>query len=441
MMRINNAWRGLICAVVLISLFSACSSSNEETTTLVPNLQELNFGVNESTQFIELGDDAAYQTTGEIPEWITLSVEKTEEINRLNLQVTANQTLATRTASFQVITALETHQIKIVQAKASQQGIYILSEGTWKTNQSDIAYYDQTHDQFYPNYYSKVNGHSLGDVGNDLMIYGSKMYCLVSEQHPGTNDGFIEVIDPKTCKSIQQIPFVVDKTTGKQDIPRRLVFENGKGYITGFSGYVARLDTVSMQLDAVCQLVGDNLKSEGIAIYHDKLYVANSGYGSGNTVSVLDKQSLKELKKIETATNPVNLLTVGDDIYLQTSMTGSPANLFLLNPQTDEIVHTFDIVASKLTVMGDFIYTGTMNWKTYEDEVYKIDRKTKVATPIELDPEEIMSVYSFNVNPATGELYVGSMGDDVVIVNRDGKITKKLNVLVSFISTVLPVAW
>lgn len=442
MMRIDNAWRTLVWSVALIVLFTACSS-NDESKVFVPTPKsvEINFGVAESVNYLELGDDPTYSVKGEVPEWLTITLEEFEGANRLKLVAAANGDDEDRVANFEIVTSKQVYQVSILQTSVSQRGLYILSEGNWKAKQSDIAYYDVTNDKLHTGYFSEVNGRNLGDVGNDIIIYGSKMYCLVSEQNPGTNDGLVEVIDPKTCKSIKQIPFVVDKEKGIQDIPRRFVFEDGKGYITGFGGFVARLDTVSLEIDAVAPLEGDNLKSEGITVYKNNLYIANSGYGEGTTVSVVDKRAMKELHKIEVPTNPVNILAVGDDIYLQTSMTSMPANLHILNPITEKVVHTFDVGASKLALNGDYLYTGTMNWSTFEDEIYQINAKTKEVTPFSIDPDDITSVYSFDVNSVTNELYIGSMGDDVVILNDKREVTKKLNVSIPFISRVVPVAW
>lgn len=441
-MQLNYAWRNLILGIVLLLSFSACSSDDDTDSNVITTKQTaMNFAVSKSSNFLDLGNSPTYEIEGNIPEWLTIVAEKAEESIRLRFEASENTSTDERKTSLKVSTPKTIHELTISQAKLSQRGIYILSEGTWKSKVSDISYYDITNDKLYNKKFSEVNGRVLGDVGNDLFIYGSKMYCLVSEQNPGTNDGVIEVIDPKTCKSIKQIPFVVDKTTKQQDIPRRFVFEGGKGYITGFSGFVARLDTLSLEIDAVARLDGSKLKPEGITIYQNKLYVANSGYGEGNTVSVLDKNMMKELYKIDSPTNPVNILTAGDQIYLQTALTSDPSNLYILDPKTDKVGNPFNILASKLTIMGDYLYTGDLNSSTLEDQVSQINIKNKKVTTIEFDMSDILTVYSFDSNPAYNEVYIGNMGVDVVITNEKGLINRKLELKVPYINKVVPVVW
>lgn len=455
-MRKSNVWQSLFLGAALLLSFTACSDEEKNVPkVIIPEPVELTMGFDASVNTLNLGDESTYEIKGDVPEWLTVKLEEFSEdgSNILQLIAASNTGSEERTANFEVITASNKFVVTLTQSGITQRGLYILSEAGWNQKKSDIAYYDITNDELHEKFFSEVNGRTLGDVGNDLFIYGSKMYCLVSEQEPGSKDGVIEVIDPKTCKSIKQIPFVVNEETGEQDIPRRFIFEDGKGYITGFSGVVARLDTLSLAIDAVAQLApiegeeeSDGLKTEGITAYDKKLYVANSGYGSGHTVSVVDMATMKELHKIEVPTNPVNMLTVGDEIYLQTSSVfvdpKAPANLHILNPETEEIVHTFDREASKLAVMGGNLYTGNFSWDTYADQSSIINLATKEVTPLEFSDRDMCMVYSFNANPLFNEYYIGSQGDDVIIVNgEDNTVAKKMKVKVPYISTVTPVMW
>lgn len=439
-MQLNNAWRILVLGIALALSFTACSSDDDNNRVTTKQM-EISFGVAESTNFIELGDSPNYQVDGNVPDWLTILHEKANQTNRLKLTAVENTGKEKRESHFTISTPSTVFELNISQAKLTQRGIYILSEGTWKTKKSDIAYYDITNDKLYPSYFSSKNGRVLGDVGNDIVIYGSKMYCLVSEQNIGTNDGIIEIIDPRTCKSIKQIPFVVDKASKQQDIPRRFVFEGGKGYITGFSGYIARLDTLTLELDAVTKLEGENLKTEGITIYHNKLYAANSGYGEGKTVSVIDKESLKELYKIESPINPVNILTVKDKIYLQTAYTGEPSNLYILDPKTEKVGDPFNVSATKLAVLDGHLYTGDMNWSEFEDQISRINLETREITPITFNSKDMYTVYSFDSNPTYKEIYIGNMGRDVVITDAQGKVIKKFKVEVPYINKIIPIVW
>ncbi|MDQ9745693.1 hypothetical protein RFY98_03860, partial [Acinetobacter baumannii] len=88
----------------------------------------------------------------------------------------------------------------------------------------------------------------LGDVGNDLQIYGNKLYAVINCSH------FVEVMDVETAKHIAQI-----------SIPncRYLAFDKGYAYVSSYAGpvqidpnarlgYVAKVDTASLEVIDTC---------------------------------------------------------------------------------------------------------------------------------------------------------------------------------------------
>src|SRR5690348_15038355 len=84
-------------------------------------------------------------------------------------------------------------------AVSATNGIYILNQGLFNDNNSTLSYYDYTSKQVNSDVFTSVNARGLGDTGNDIEIYGSKMYIVVNVSST------IEIVDPKTAKSIKQI--------------------------------------------------------------------------------------------------------------------------------------------------------------------------------------------------------------------------------------------
>src|SRR5579872_6935267 len=83
-----------------------------------------------------------------------------------------------------------------------QAGIYILNQGTGygsslKYN-STLTYYNYAPKTLIPDQYSAANGTPIGGLGNDVEIYGSKMYIVA------TISSVIDIVDPKTSKLIKQ---------------------------------------------------------------------------------------------------------------------------------------------------------------------------------------------------------------------------------------------
>lgn len=129
-----------------------------------------------------------------------------------------------------------------------------------------------------------------------MIVYGDKMYIAVY------GESTIEVTDLK-AKSIKQV-----KTEGQ---PRYMVSEGGKVYISYYNGYVARLDTASLEVEAKVK-VGRN--PEQLAVSSNKLFVSNSGgmdysteVGYDKTVSVVDLSTFTEIKKLDVVLNPTRI--------------------------------------------------------------------------------------------------------------------------------------
>ena len=113
--------------------------------------------------------------------------------------------------------------------------LYFLNSGNMGNNNSSLYMYDIEKDEVVPDYFLAQNGRGLGDTAQDMIVYGDKMYIAVY------GESTIEVTDLK-AKSIKQV-----KTEGQ---PRYMISEGGKVYISYYNGYVARLDTASLEVEA-----------------------------------------------------------------------------------------------------------------------------------------------------------------------------------------------
>lgn len=181
---------------------------------------------------------------------------------------------------------------------------YVLNSGEWKSSNSSLTRYDEATGEVRQCFFEQQNRRGLGNLANDIIVYGSKMYIAVA------GESTIEVTDAD-AKSIKQI------ACGAQ--PRYLVASGGNVYVSYHDGHVARLDTATLKVDATIE-VGRN--PEQLAIVGDKLYVANSGgmdyatIGYDKTISVVDLSSFKEIKKIDVQINPASVLAVDNGIYV-----------------------------------------------------------------------------------------------------------------------------
>jgi len=323
-------------------------------------------------------------------------------------------------------------------------GLYVLCEGYFNTNTSDIDYYDLLEDVLKPKYYSLQNGKTLGDTGNDMAIYGNKLYTVVSgsSSWDGTVviEGYIDVIDIGTGKSQKRI-----KITDADDnvsTPRCIAFHNNKAYITTYSKSVVRLDTASLTIDNIAEL--DGTFAEGICYYNNKLYVCNSGQGLGNTISVIDVNTFKQTDTITVPANPLMIkATTSGDIYFSTAdlswSTGDPSNLYMLDVAQKKATTKFNCRASKIAVGKDYIYAVDYDWNNSESNISKIDRRTKAVANISSKFSNYGNIYGVSVNPLNDDVYLTSQDQDVLVLDKNDNYVLSFKTGANNPSVVVPV--
>ena len=81
-------------------------------------------------------------------------------------------------------------------------GFYLLNEGNMGSNKATLDFFDYSTGVYSRNIYAEMNPDvpkEMGDVGNDLQIYGSRMYAVINCSNK------IEVMDAATARRIGQI--------------------------------------------------------------------------------------------------------------------------------------------------------------------------------------------------------------------------------------------
>lgn len=234
--------------------------------------------------------------------------------------------------------------------------LYILSEGLFNLNNSSLARYSFKKGKLTKNYFKDLNKRGLGDTANDMALYGGKLYIVVNVSST------IEVIDFQTGVSIKQIPMLAENGSSRQ--PRHITFHKDKAYVCSYDGTVARIDTTSLEIDALTK-AGRN--PENICIQNDKLYVSNSGgldYSAGlgvdNTVSVIDITSFTEIKKVTVGPNPGCIVPGPDEtVYVAThgnNIADGDFHFVKIDCRTDEVAHIYDEKVMNFAISGNIAY-------------------------------------------------------------------------------------
>jgi DNA-binding beta-propeller fold protein YncE len=350
--------------------------------------------------------------------WVVNIIVKKNYMKKINICIILMMALSIISCRKEIVVDVPQGEPVTDPEFTSISGFYLLNEGNMGSNKSTLDYFEYETGKYYRNIYADVNStvpKELGDAGNDIAIYGSKLYAVISCSNK------IEVMHAKTAKRIGQI-----------NIPncRNIVFYNGFGYVTSYAGpfqqnsdhqhigYIAKIDTASLQVVAQC-LVG--FQPDGLAVANGKIYVANSGGylmpNYENTVSVIDLASFKEIKKITVA---VNLHRVCADKlgYVWVSARGdyyqiSP-KLYCIDSKTEQLTDSLSIVASnfyldedKLYIVGTEWNNSTMNYDINYGVVDVVSKQIILKRIITDGTDASISMpYGISVNPLTKDIYV-----------------------------------
>lgn len=305
------------------------------------------------------------------------------------------------------------------------KGFFLLNQGNMGSNKASLDYFDYESGTYTKNIYAERNPDivkELGDVGNDLGVYGDKLYAVINCSH------LVEVMELSSAKHIAQV-----------SIPncRYITFDGGYAYVSSYAGpvevdpnarlgYVAKVDTATFSVVDTC-VVG--YQPEQMVINNGKLYVANSGGylvpDYDRTVSVIDLDTFTEEKKIDVAIN-LHGMTLDSYGNIWVSSRGdyydTPSKTYVIDSSTDELTDEFDLLAnSGMTLVGDslYIYSTEWNYTTASNTVsYAIvDTQTKRTVTrnfiVDGTEENITVPFGIAINPNTRDFYVTDAKDYV----------------------------
>lgn len=283
--------------------------------------------------------------------------------------------------------------------------LLILNEGGIGHNNSTLARYDLESGTLDKDYFRTVNNRGLGDTGNDMVKYGSKIYVVVNVSST------IEVMDGKTGKSLKQIPMKSENGSGKQ--PRQIAAHDGKVYVTSFDDTVVQIDTATYNIDATLTV---GLDPDGICAGNSKIYVANSGglnymNGYDNTISVIDAVTFKEEKKVEVGTNPG---TIGSDTQgdLYVSVLGNystvPASFKKLDAKSGNVITINEISSPGKFVISDnkaYIISGSYG-NPYSLKIFDCLNEKLITENFITDGTEIGIINNVSVDAFSGDVFL-----------------------------------
>ena len=307
--------------------------------------------------------------------------------------------------------------------------VLILNEGGFNQNNSTLSKYDLSTGTYNREYFKSVNGRGLGDVGNDMILYGSKLYIVMNVS------GTIEIVDPSTGTSLKQIEMKNDDINKE---PRFITSYEDKIYVTSTAdNTVTRIDTTTLNVE---ESVTVGMDPEEIVASNGKLYVANSGGFSGfnNTISIIDISSFEVIKEVEVGLNPVNLDTDRKgNVYISTlgNYYDVPGVFQKYNPITETVTTIEEITNSGKFLIHDnkaYIIQGSYG-NPYSVLVYDCEKEEVITNNFITDDTQIEIIYSISVDDKTGDIFI--MESDYIIpgsvycFDKNGKLKYSIDAI------------
>ncbi len=338
--------------------------------------------------------------------------------------------LASCRGDVEVVLSEELQLLPDDRSAETHVGFYLLNEGNMGSNKATLDFLDFKRGVYRRNIYAEINPtvpKEMGDVGNDIAIYGSRLYAVINCSNK------IEVMNARTTKRIGQV-----------EIPncRYIQFHGRYAYVTSYAGpvtidphyeqlgYVAKVDTATLEVVDRC-LVG--FQPDELEIVGGKIYIANSGgyMGAGDlkgyerTVSVIDIATFKEEKRIPVAWNLHRIKAdKRGDLWVSSrgDYKGYPSRLYFLDRELQQVTDTVPIAATNYWIDDDYLYAYGTEYSYVSAQEWSfsyaiVDTRTHevVTKDIITDDTEkkIEMPYGIMVHPVTKEIYITDAGNFV----------------------------
>ena len=290
-------------------------------------------------------------------------------------------------------------------------GMFLVGSGNKKAGiDGNLSYIDYTKGTVTSNAFQLANGKSVGKTANYIMTYGNKLYIVVDAE------ATIWVCDKQTLKVQKQISTTA--LLGEKDglSPRAAVGKDGLLYFAcygdsynGGNGIVAAIDTINF---AKQKTFAVGSYPNGVTLCSGYLFVTNSDYGNNVKPSLskidLTNGTVSEIKDAA-VTNPMEILTVGSDVYYldygtydaNWNQTGAGVRKVALDGKVTKVVD-----GTAMCTDGKKIYTVNAPYGGSGTNYLIYDTATGATTSWE--PADVFSPAVIAADPVTGNIFIVS---------------------------------
>jgi YVTN family beta-propeller protein len=302
------------------------------------------------------------------------------------------------------------------------KGVFVLDQGTYGHNNTALTYYDFSTSTQTTDYFRNVNGFSLGDTGSDFFIYGGKAYIVMNVS------GYVAVMNSVTAQFMDTISFNV---SGQNREPENIVAYGNKIFVSCNDGTVAVIDTASL---AISKNITVGANPAQMTISGNNLFVSNTGGFNINgifdsTVSIIDLSSLSETGKITVGSNPGSI-TADSSGNIYVACTGNYGSigpkLVKVSLSNGSVVKSVDTAAGTIRFFNNALYTTGGYLGAANVSILNPDDFSAIRPSFVTDGTSIVNPYGLDIDPATGDVYVGDAKDyktsgEVFCFDKTGK--------------------
>ena len=303
-------------------------------------------------------------------------------------------------------------------------GAYVICGGNMSGNiNGSLTYIDYATGTAAQNQFRAKNGRELGMTPNDALVYGDKMYIVV------TNENTVEVVDTKTLASIKQIK--MEELMGTKGVnPRHITAADGLIYVSTYggssytydsntwttttegNGYVAAIDTLTFSLK---ETYTAGSFPEGVAVSQGYLFVANSDYSAQTkaSISMINLSTGKDSPLTDSQiVNPTSVAVAGSTVYVldMGNYADIAAGVRRISITGNTVTTLFD--ATVASFVGSKIYACNCPWGTLPTEFYVYDIQTGSKSTYASGVDRFFYPNVITADPVTGKIYIASYNEN-----------------------------
>lgn len=272
-------------------------------------------------------------------------------------------------------------------------GVFILNEGNFRGNNGSLSFYSYDSTKIFNDLFFNVNGRTLGDVPNSMIIKEDKAYILVN------NSAKIEVTDKTTLLSTATIKGLVS--------PRNMaVINDNKAYVSSL--YSDSVAIIKLADNTIGGYINLRRTSEAIVVSGNKAYISN--WSGGKEIMVVNTVNDNVIDSINVGVEPESMAIDKNGMIWVLCNGGwtrqNFAELIQINPLTNAIVKTL-IFSSKDASPSCLRIDGLRQTLYFlENGVKKMDINDGLPGGSFIEQKTGQYFYKLAINPANGDVFV-----------------------------------